>query len=397
MAFRDARPLIPHGDVHAVGGGRRSEFDHGPVRRVADGVADQVADGLLGEQRVGVHRQAGAGVACQANAPCFRGGAQFGLHPIEQAIHRDVGHLEALPRARTLHEGERKQVLHERAEPRRVAVHDVQEASRGFRILHAHLQQRLDIAADVGDGGAQLVTDVGREIAAHAIERARRRDIRQQQQGAGGSARFVGHAGHAHLGDQARHARRFDVALLAATRGERVRDGVVERWTACAFLEQAAARSLGIEAQQSSRDVVGIQHVLLRIEDHQSLVQRLLQDAPTQAFVRGGIAGRANRCGEFAGVPPDALERIRHLHRKRCAPALGDAMHGIRQAMRVTRQSQRPHQPHRRCRRAHAGCHGRTGRHPRDRDGEQRGSGKQDVGGGSGVHSTEAASPSAKR
>ena len=173
------------------------------------------------------------------------------------------------------------------------------------------------------------MTHIRREITAHALERARRRDIRQQQQGAGGPARFVGHAGHAHLGDQARHARRFDVALLATTRDESVRNGVVERRTARALLQKAAARDLGIEAQQSSRDVVGIQHVLLRIEDHQSLVQRLLQDAPTQAFVRGGIAGCANRCGEFAGVPPDALERIMHLHRKRCPRALGDAMHGI--------------------------------------------------------------------
>ena len=90
------------------------------------------------------------------------------------------------------------------------------------------------------------------------------------------SARFVGHAGHAHLGDQARHTRRFDVALLATTRGERMRDGVVERPQVDCARGHAADAALHAALAQRGRELA----------QDDAVVELVLRELPKMASQR---------------------------------------------------------------------------------------------------------------
>ena len=71
-----------------------------------------------------------------------------------------------------------QQVAHQPLHPQRVARDDLEEAPR-LRRVGAAVEQRLDVAAHRGQRRAQLVRDVGDEVAADAIGAAQIGDVVQ--------------------------------------------------------------------------------------------------------------------------------------------------------------------------------------------------------------------------
>ena len=78
-----------------------------------------------------------------------------------------------------------QQVAHQPLHAQRVAADDLEEPARLRRLvgLDRAVEQRLDVAAHGGERRAQLVRDVGDEVAADAIGAAQVGDVVQDQHG----------------------------------------------------------------------------------------------------------------------------------------------------------------------------------------------------------------------
>ena len=83
---------------------------------------------------------------------------------------------------------EAQQIAHQTFHAQRVAADDLEEAAdlRRFRALLALIEQRFDVAAHGGERRAQLVRDVGDEVAADAVGAAQLGDVVHDEHGAGG-------------------------------------------------------------------------------------------------------------------------------------------------------------------------------------------------------------------
>ena len=79
-----------------------------------------------------------------------------------------------------------QQVAHQPLHPQRVAADDLEEraARPAASVPCRPVEQRLDVAADGGQRRAQLVRDVGDEVAADPIGAAQVGDVVQDEHGA---------------------------------------------------------------------------------------------------------------------------------------------------------------------------------------------------------------------
>src|SRR5258708_30304827 len=165
MLGRDADPGVLDLEDRAVARGAPPE-PHAPVLgRVADGVAHQVAEGardlLLASQQV----HAGLGADLDRVAPAAQG-ARLGAEAIEELVHVDA--LLKRRRRGRLERGEREEILDPALHAPRLVVPEVEVATR--RVLVLLVAQGLEEAGDHGERRAQLVRDVGHELAAHALD-----------------------------------------------------------------------------------------------------------------------------------------------------------------------------------------------------------------------------------
>ena len=139
------------------------------------------------------------------------------LHAAEQAADRAGDVLAAF--LSRVEPRQPQQVAHQSFHAQGVARDDLEEAPRTRR-LGAAVEERLDVAADRGERRAQLVRDVGHEVAAHAIGAAQLGDVVQHD----ARRRWRGRRdrGAADRHDEAVRQRQLEaLAFLAAGRAPR--------------------------------------------------------------------------------------------------------------------------------------------------------------------------------
>ena len=144
-----------HGDGAAVGG-------------VLDGVAHHVHQHLLQPVPVpGDHGQGVVVLAYQGVAPALALQLHRPAHRADGVVQGEAAHFHVRPPGVQTAEGQ--QVLDDAGHPVRLADDDVQKAVFRLPGDALHVPEGLGVAADVGEGGAQLVGDIGHELLAHLL------------------------------------------------------------------------------------------------------------------------------------------------------------------------------------------------------------------------------------
>src|SRR5690606_38183925 len=116
----------------------------------------------------------------EGNAPAFRSLGEQLRDLAQQDVWLDA--LQAQTELPRLDARQIEQIFHQLVESGGIAIDDVEEASRHVRSALQRSLQRFRRRADGGDGGAQLVRDVGDELTTNVLEAARLRHVHEHGQ-----------------------------------------------------------------------------------------------------------------------------------------------------------------------------------------------------------------------
>ena len=94
-----------------------------------------------------------------------------------------IDRLECLEGLFALETGERQQVCEQCRQPPALLDDPLTESQGGIAILQGAVAERLGVALDCRERSAQLVRDVGDEVAAHPVQLLRRRDVAHHDDG----------------------------------------------------------------------------------------------------------------------------------------------------------------------------------------------------------------------
>src|SRR5690606_5713903 len=152
------------------------------LRRVGRSVLHQVAQHVVQLGRVGANgRETGGYPDGDVLPTLVDGRLQVGQDAREQALDGRLGQFQRLlPRVEPR---QAQQVLHQPFHAGGVPRDDLEEALRLVGAVGA-VEQRLDVPTDGGERRAQLVRDVGDEVAPDAIRAPQVGDVVQHENGA---------------------------------------------------------------------------------------------------------------------------------------------------------------------------------------------------------------------
>ena len=180
MLRRDADAGIAHEELPFTVF-RRTRSDHHPARRgrVAHRVEGEIAQGRL---QLGAHAQDRAGLRREIHLhrqPLRRHASGLGGRRLQKLPDVDPFRRRRL---RPLQLRQRQKILHQPLHAHRLRMHLLQIARQGRWQGSGRIQRRLHVAAHDGERRAQLVRDVGDEIAPHPLEPDRLGAILDEQQ-----------------------------------------------------------------------------------------------------------------------------------------------------------------------------------------------------------------------
>jgi len=257
---RDAGAGVGDLDRHAAVAARlQPQLDAARGLRVAHRVVDEVADGAL--QFVATARQLPSRRKLERErVPALRERLAVDEHLLQQRCG-----IEPLAggRARAAFQrGQRQQVGHQRLHALGLLRHQ-REHARALGLGQRQRRQRLDEARQHGERGADLVRDVGDEVAPHGVDALALGDVLRQQQA------LVVAVGAQQQGELAAGAVRcghrqglgLRLAMQPGDEGRRAHE----------VADALLAVALRVQAELVGRDAVAPFDVVLRVEQHDAV------------------------------------------------------------------------------------------------------------------------------
>src|SRR5579864_8143311 len=171
MFRRDAGAEVAHEELNAVFVLMRPNNDLLAILRIAQGVADEVAEDLVHRVAIGQHRPIRYVFHCEFHL----GGAGILLHGRSRFSKQNAGGMRTqieLFFAR-FHARQNQQVFREAAHALGIAADDLKKVASAVIEQSVRLKQRLRVSANGSERRAQFMRDVGDEIAPcffHALD-----------------------------------------------------------------------------------------------------------------------------------------------------------------------------------------------------------------------------------
>ena len=162
----DAAAVVLDAQAHAWNGAfaRLGAQGHrGALGAVLHGVVDEVGEHLLERAAIGLHLEALRRLELERDLPLLRALAKHAEEVGRERLEREA--LGSEPQLARLDAREVEEVLDEALQPCRVALDDAEEALGSLGILGERHLHGLGGREDGGDRRAQLVRDVGDEVA----------------------------------------------------------------------------------------------------------------------------------------------------------------------------------------------------------------------------------------
>ncbi len=299
----DADTGVLHRERRAFGPVAPEEAYFAALRGIAHGVGDEVAEGAreLGFRAEDVD----FGRAAQRDRVASAGqGLGVGVKPLEQRLH---AHPLAGRRRRRFEHRERQQVLDDPVHARGLLLHHAEVVAGALRV-ELQLAHRLEETDQDRERRAQLVRDIGDEVAPHGLEALRLRDVAGEEQLLRCAVRNQLQGKQAVAAD--RHAHGAPLAVPAA------RQIIHERRCADEVGDRLAEIGARVQPELGGRRVVEPFDAVLGVQDHYAVGQRLRRAAKAhqrigeQLLAPAAVALVAVQGGENA-VPGAAA--LRHL------------------------------------------------------------------------------------
>ena len=178
----DAAAVVADGDAGGVVGALEGEVDGGGAGGIVQGIGEEVDDGLLEEAGVAAQGE-GLGGEGEADGDVGALGLLLNQGGGALAEEAEVAGAEVLlgGALAALDGGEGEDVAHQGVETAGLAVEDVEAVGLGGGI-EGRVAEGLDGGEDGGEGGLDLVGDVGNEVRAEAFEAAQVGEVGEDEQ-----------------------------------------------------------------------------------------------------------------------------------------------------------------------------------------------------------------------